>query len=83
MLKRSVKRRTQALDTMRKAYIIDVESLKNTLRDQVCGARTDLSRRRRQWFCDTGSSLLHWTTSQSFANYALQRSVMIRCLGVY
>lgn len=34
-LRRHVKRRTQALDTIRRAYIVDVEHLKRDLRDQV------------------------------------------------
>lgn len=34
-LKRHIKRRTEALDRMRKAYIVDVENLKKKLRDQV------------------------------------------------
>lgn len=34
-LRRHVKRRTQALDTIRRAYIVDVDYLKRGLRDQV------------------------------------------------
>ena len=34
-LRRHVKRRTQALDTIRRSYIIDVERLKRGVRDQV------------------------------------------------
>ncbi|CAM9440257.1 unnamed protein product [Ectocarpus sp. 6 AP-2014] len=34
-LRRHVKRRTQALDTIRRAYIVDVEHLKRDLRDQI------------------------------------------------
>ncbi|CAM9095532.1 unnamed protein product, partial [Ectocarpus fasciculatus] len=34
-LRRHVKRRTQALDTIRRAYIVDVERLKRDLRDQI------------------------------------------------
>lgn len=34
-LRRHVKRRTQALDTIRRAYIVDVDRLKRGLQDQV------------------------------------------------
>eukprot|EP00903_Cladosiphon_okamuranus_P012984 g12116.t2 len=36
-LRRHIKRRTQALDTIRRSYIIDVDRLKRGLRDQVEG----------------------------------------------
>ncbi|CAM9889516.1 unnamed protein product [Scytosiphon promiscuus] len=36
-LRRHMKRRTKALDTVRRAYIVDVERLKRSLRDQVEG----------------------------------------------
>ncbi|CAM9213040.1 unnamed protein product, partial [Hapterophycus canaliculatus] len=34
-LRRHIKRRTKALDTVRRAYIVDVERLKRSLRDHV------------------------------------------------
>eukprot|EP00752_Nemacystus_decipiens_P002127 g2029.t1 len=40
-LRRHVKRRTQALDTIRRSYIIDVDRLKRGLRDQVEGKPHD------------------------------------------
>lgn len=75
-LRRHVKRRTQALDTIRRSYIIDVERLKRGLRDQVnpraCGYQFSPEARfapaAEQICCVPETARRGWSTRKSTSN---------------